>query len=161
MSSTILLPPRAQLCIRYCSNKQQQLPNSPTVHVVPRPYRSQPQGPPLSTPTLSPQPLRTAAATPLLRRPPPRTASLITCQSSQTLLSLAVLALFIRAHAARLRGCSMLRWICSEQAKMLVCSFCALMRLPVLPWMLGPFLLRRTESRQLRFGPAPLVPECR
>ena len=23
MSSTILLPPRAQLCIRYCSNKQQ------------------------------------------------------------------------------------------------------------------------------------------
>ena len=24
MSSTILLPPRAQLCIRYCSNKQQQ-----------------------------------------------------------------------------------------------------------------------------------------
>ena len=25
MSSTILLPPRAQLCIRYCSNKQQQV----------------------------------------------------------------------------------------------------------------------------------------
>jgi hypothetical protein len=26
MSSTVLLPPRAQLCIRYCCNKQQQLP---------------------------------------------------------------------------------------------------------------------------------------
>jgi hypothetical protein len=89
-------------------------PNSPTVHLVPRPYRSQPQGPPLSTPTQPTQPLRTADATPLFRRPPPRTDSLITCQSCQTLLSLAVLTLFIQAHSTRLWGCSMPRWICSE-----------------------------------------------
>ncbi len=35
MSSTILLPPRAQLCIRYCSNKQQQ--PRPTSRRRPRP----------------------------------------------------------------------------------------------------------------------------
>ena len=29
MFSTILLPPRAQLCIRYCSNKQQQFQKVP------------------------------------------------------------------------------------------------------------------------------------
>jgi hypothetical protein len=34
MSSTILLPPRAQLCIRYCSNKQQQQQEWETSFIV-------------------------------------------------------------------------------------------------------------------------------
>ena len=131
--------------------------NSPTVHLVPRPHRSQPQGPPLPTTTTPCLPLRTATVTPLLRCPPPRPAALITSPTrhSPTLLCP---ALFFRVHVARQRrGCSVPWWICSAQATTLVCSCCLLMRLlprrPVLPGLLGPFLRRRTDSSQLLFGP--------